>query len=150
MLLLLLCLCSMTSGSVCRPVLAAVLGRQHLGGGAEVVLLQASNSYFSYEPILRALQSKAPVPLGRYILQDRTASADSAAAPATAGFGAVSRDGEVPAVPAYAADPDLLWDLTCILTKEQKAKATRQQLQRWVLLQGARGTRGRRIAAWGA
>jgi hypothetical protein len=119
----------MTSGSVSQPLLAAVLGRQHLGGGAEVVLLQASNSYFSYEPILKALQSKAPVPLGRYILQDRTASADSAAA----GFGTVAKEVDVPAVPAYAADPDLLWDLTCILTKDQKAKATQQQLQRWVV-----------------
>jgi hypothetical protein len=64
-----------------RPVtaelMAAVLGRQRLGGKQEVVLLPAAGGFFAYEPILKALQSTHPLPLARYLLH----SQDSVAGP---------------------------------------------------------------------
>lgn len=53
---------------VTAELMAAVLGRQRLGGKKEVVLLPAAGGYFSYAPILTALQSTQPLPLARYIL----------------------------------------------------------------------------------
>lgn len=53
---------------VTAELMAAVLGRQRLGGKKEVVLLPAAGGYFSYTPILTALQSTQPLPLARYIL----------------------------------------------------------------------------------
>jgi hypothetical protein len=51
--------------------MAAVLGRQRLGGKKEVVLLPAAGSFFAYEPILKALQSTHPLPLAKYILYEQ-------------------------------------------------------------------------------
>lgn len=62
---------------VTSELMAAVLGRQRLGGKKEVVLLPAAGSFFAYEPILKALQSKHPLPLARYILYDQSASDSS-------------------------------------------------------------------------
>lgn len=45
-------------------VLLAALGGQLPG---RTVMLQASGSFFAYEPILRALQTRQPMPLAHYI-----------------------------------------------------------------------------------
>ncbi|EFJ49576.1 hypothetical protein VOLCADRAFT_89933 [Volvox carteri f. nagariensis] len=62
------------------------------GGGGEVVLVQEHNSFFAYEPVLRALQGIKTIPLAQYIVPgaDRGPAADSgggADTPAAAGQG---------------------------------------------------------------
>jgi len=37
-------------------------------GAHEVVLLQASNSFFAYEPILKALQRLTSLPFAQYLI----------------------------------------------------------------------------------
>eukprot|EP00775_Hariotina_reticulata_P006332 gene6332-6566_t len=53
----------MCGTSVTSELLAAVLGRQRLGGRKEVVMLPAAGGFFAYEPILKALQATHPLPL---------------------------------------------------------------------------------------
>lgn len=45
----------------------ACLGRAQFQGAQEVVLLQASNSYFAYEPILKALQQMTVLAMAKYL-----------------------------------------------------------------------------------
>jgi hypothetical protein len=46
----------------------ACLGRGQFNGAREVVLLQASNSFFAYEPILKALQQMTVLPMAQYLV----------------------------------------------------------------------------------
>ncbi|GLC70653.1 hypothetical protein PLESTF_001018400 [Pleodorina starrii] len=52
------------------------------GGGSEVVLVQEHNSFFAYEPVLKALQGITTIPLAPYIVPG--AAADDLAADAAA------------------------------------------------------------------
>lgn len=61
----------MCGRAVTTELMAAVLGRQRLGGKKEVVLLPAAGGFFAYEPILKALQSTHPLPLAKYIVQQQ-------------------------------------------------------------------------------
>jgi hypothetical protein len=49
-------------------LLQACLGRGQFSGAREVVLLQASNSFFAYEPILKALQRMTVLPMAHYLV----------------------------------------------------------------------------------
>jgi hypothetical protein len=62
---------------VTAELMAAVLGRQRLGGKKEVVLVPAAGSFFAYEPILKALQATHPLPLAKYILYDQNLAGSS-------------------------------------------------------------------------
>ena len=109
------------TNSIPPNLLRAVLGREHLGAGAEVVMLQASSGFFSYEPVLKALQFKTPIPLGKYILQDGLQGSSSAGSSPTS---------MLPDVPAYAAAPHCTYDLTSCLETEQLAALTADQRSR--------------------
>jgi hypothetical protein len=61
----------MCGQAVTAELMAAVLGRQRLGGKREVVLLPAAGSFFAYEPILNALQCTHSLPLAKYILYEQ-------------------------------------------------------------------------------
>jgi hypothetical protein len=62
---------------VTAELMAAVLGRQRLGGKKEVVMVPAAGSFFAYEPILKALQAAHPLPLAKYILYDQDTTGSS-------------------------------------------------------------------------
>lgn len=62
---------------VTAELMAAVLGRQRLGGKKEVVMVPAAGSFFAYEPILKALQATHPLPLAKYILYDQNTTGTS-------------------------------------------------------------------------
>jgi hypothetical protein len=65
-------LCHATRDS--EVLVQACLGRGQFSGAREVVLLQASNSYFAYEPILRALQQMQTFPMARYLVPELAAA----------------------------------------------------------------------------
>jgi hypothetical protein len=112
-------------------LLRAVLGHEHLGAGAEVVMLQASSGFFSYEPVLKALQCKTPLPLAKYILQDGLQGSSSSSISAGAASSGSSSSGlVVPEVPAYAASPFCTYDLTSCLEDEQLHALTADQRTR--------------------
>lgn len=67
----------MCGDTVTSDLMAAVLGRQRLGGKKEVVLLPAAGNFFAYEPILKALQATHPLPLAQYILQRSSAGSSA-------------------------------------------------------------------------
>jgi hypothetical protein len=77
----------------------------------EVVLLQDANSFFGYEPILKALQATTDLPLARHIVPCQPAGAAAAAAGAAA----------VPevAVPAYLAGGSTRYDLTLLINEDR-------------------------------
>ncbi|GBF88382.1 hypothetical protein Rsub_01094 [Raphidocelis subcapitata] len=105
-------------------LLDACMGAQ-LGGGSEVILLQASASFFAYEPILKArarrpaqrctaLQSSAPIPLAHALL------------PGADGDAASARQRVEP--PAFAAEPGTLYDLSPVLDGDRSQGLTEAQL----------------------
>jgi hypothetical protein len=64
-----LCICSLCHASRDNELLVqACLGRGQFSGAREVVLLQASNSFFAYEPILKALQQMTVLPMAQYLV----------------------------------------------------------------------------------
>jgi hypothetical protein len=65
----LLLFCSLCHASRDNELLVqACLGRGQFSGAREVVLLQARNSFFAYEPILKALQRMTVLPMAQYLV----------------------------------------------------------------------------------
>jgi len=88
------------------------MGAVPLGGGSEVLILQASASFFAYEPILKALQTAAPLPLAHALL------------PGAAGGDAAAQ------TPAFAVERGMRYDLSCLLTEEGAAGLRDEQRDR--------------------
>ncbi|GIM16879.1 hypothetical protein Vretimale_19458 [Volvox reticuliferus] len=72
-------------------------------GGSEVVLVQEHNSFFAYEPVLRALQAKGNIPLAQYIAPGADVDANAADAAADADANATDAAADVDANAADAA-----------------------------------------------
>ena len=115
------------------------MGAGGLGGG-EVVMLQASTSYFAYEPILSALQTAAPIPLAHALL------------PAPEGAGGGGGAGRTQA-PAFACEPGVRYNLSCLLDPQRKELLSAAQLDRWARIGGCGregdGKCGQAVSRWG-
>lgn len=123
----------MCGPAVTSDLMAAVLGRQQLGGKKEVVLLPAAGGFFAYEPILKALQSAHPLPLARYILQHPTATAGNSRValgqPMLIHGDLVGGTAQVQ-VPAYIAGPNSRYDLSLLISQENLEKLSAAQIAR--------------------
>jgi hypothetical protein len=116
-------------------------GSDRLATSSEVVLVQDSNSFFAYDPILKALQAATDIPLAHHILPSLAARAPEQQAgqkqdlmarirlrmqglgleglpDAVVGAAAVTRM----EVPAYLAGGNACYDLTLLLDKSRMAQ----------------------------
>ncbi|KXZ53505.1 hypothetical protein GPECTOR_7g955 [Gonium pectorale] len=110
------------------------------GSGCEVVLVQEHNSFFAYEPVLRALQSMSVIPLARHIVpgceEPRSPTqTGSRAAAALLGFSRSQQPPpqphapELPELPAYLADSPVV-DLRHIADRERVMQLPAQERSR--------------------
>lgn len=123
------CGCRMCGTSLTSELLAAVLGRQRLGGKKEVVMLPAAGGFFAYAPILKALQATHPLPLARYILHLQQQHPAATAPPVcgqvlqalpSAGAGCPGHSlSRAVDVPAYMAAPQSVYDFTPVVAQEK-------------------------------
>jgi hypothetical protein len=108
---------------------------------SEVVLVQDSNSFFAYEPILKALQAATDLPLAHHILPSLpSVPGDGAGAAVAAAAAAAGPSSAAPAgvkrveVPAYLAGGDVQYDLTLLLDRERMGLLTKAERARYAAM----------------
>jgi hypothetical protein len=122
------------------PQLVAALqpnrARDHGGAPAsgEVVLVQDSNSFFAYEPILKALQATTDLPLAHHLLPTLSSQAAAAeAAESSSAAGLQSAAVTAVDVPAYLAGGNVRYDLRLLLDDGKLNQLPEAEQTRWVL-----------------